>query len=253
MGQIFQQGQAYIKKYIAESVKWSKALIDPGKEEVSVQQAEMSIEELNLILLKLDQLCLSRQNEAVSVMVLEEMGSIIAMIRRVKVETKDPFAGILAVGNQLDIAWLRPKDIGATALLNKDATESCGLNAGTSGGVYGWLKSAAVADTSVVVIPTQTMAQYAGLIHLGAIDPVAVPKYNAITFTLSGIACPRQSMPFNLRKGFGDSDVPLIRYEKPVLVGPLKQQLVTVKPNISGDTKFEMLSLLVARAQDLTL
>lgn len=97
------------------------------------------------------------------------------------------------------------------------------------------------------------MVEEAAVIHLGAIDPVEVPKLESIRFTLAGIPAPAQSLPFNIRQGFANYSLPFVRFEKPVIVGPEATQLIDVYPNLSGDSKLQLLSLVIAKAQILTL
>jgi hypothetical protein len=251
MGLIYQSNKGLVTSFKEETTKWSKALIEPGKGEAEVKLAPLTSEEVNAILLKLDILASEKANPAIAAMIAEEMESILIAIRMVKSETKASFAGILGAGSNLDIKWLRPKDVGGS-LLNSAGTSSKGLYSGTSGGVYTWLNSF-TANTSDDLIPSQTMAEEAAVIHMGAIDPVEVPKIESIKFTLAGIASPAQSTPFNIRKTLGTEDLPVVRFEKPVIVGPEKTQAIDVMPNITGDSKFQLLSFLIARAQDLTL
>jgi len=169
----------------------------------------------------------------------------------VKDETKELFMGIQGLGSSLDMAWLRPKDVGATTLLNSAATAGLGLYNGTNGAVYTWLHSF-IAGTSSIIIPEQTTIEEAAVVHLGALDAVEIPKVNAITFTIQGVDSPTQSMPFNIRRSVGADSLPFVRFEKPIIVGPEKKQKVAVMPNITGDSKFQLLSLLIAKASSLT-
>jgi hypothetical protein len=251
MGLVYQATKGLIKAYPQESPNWEKALIEPGKGKAEVKLAPLSADEVEMILLKLDQLAMSTQHEGIAKMVAEEAESILIAIRNVKTEAKAAFAGILGAGANLDIMWLRPKDVGGS-LLNPAATASKGLYGGTSGGVYTWLNTF-TANTSAEIIPEQTMAEEAAVIHLGVIDPIEVPKINAIRFTLAGIPAPAQSTPFNIRSTFGSDTVPFVRFEKPIIIGPEKTQKIEVMPNISGDSKFQLLSLLIGKAEKLTL
>lgn len=250
MGLVLQNNEALIANYEEETITWNEALIEPGRPQAQLAQAKMSSDEVRRLVLKMDQMAMSRQHEGIAVMIAEEMASILAAVRRVKTETKEEFWGLLGAGANLDIAWLRPKDFGNT-LLNPLATASKGLYGGTSLSVYTWLHTF-VANTSDDILPTQIMSEESGMIHLGAIDPIEVPKLNMITFTLAGIPAPAQSMPFNIRRGFGIEEVPFVRFEKPIIIGPERTQLIEVMPNIAGDSKFQLLSLVIARAQDLT-
>lgn len=252
MGLVYQQAKGLIANYAEKTEVWTKALIEPGKAEASAKCAELTSAEVERILLKVDQLALSRQNEAIAVMLAEEMESILIAARMVKTESKAAFAGILGVGSQLDVMWLRPKDVGGSLLRGTADAGSLGLYGGGGGAVYTWLQTF-IADTSDDIIPEQSMAEEAAVIHLGLIDPVEVPKCNAIRFTLAGIAAPAQSLPFNLRKSFGTEDMPVVRFEKPIIIGPEKKQKIDIMPNISGDSKPQLLSLLFGQAQDLVI
>jgi len=253
MGVVYQKAKdaGWIKSYPEESVRWEKALIEPGRPEATVKAAALTAEEADRLFLKLDMLTQTTQHEGIAYMVAEEADSILLLVRMVKTQSKADFYGILGAGKNLDIAWLRPKGVGGP-LLNPAAATGKGLYGGTSGGVYSWQR-AFTANTSDDVIPEQTMAEEAGVIHLGAIDPIEVPKLNMIKFTLAGIPAPAQSLPFNIRKGFGVEYLPFIRFEKPIIVGPERKQKVEVMPAITGDSKFQLLTLLVAKAESLEL
>jgi len=233
-----------------EDIPFTEALIQPGQAEATVHAAALEPDEVERIILKLDQLAMSVQHEGIANMIAEEMDSILLAIRMVKTETKEPFMGLLGFGAALDLAWLRPKDVGGS-LLNPAGTAAKGLYGGTSGGVYTWLNTF-TANTAAEVIPEQTMAEEAAVIHLGAIDPIEVPKCNMITFTVAGIPAPAQSLPFDIRQTFSDNSVPFVRFEKPIIIGPEKKQKIEVMPYTSGDSKFQLLSLLIAKAEALT-
>lgn len=243
-----------VKNYLAETKEWSKALTAPGQAKASVELAALSAEEVDLILMKLDMLALNRQNPAITAMLAEEADSILTAVRMVKTETKEDFRGILGAGANLEIMWLRPQDVGGSIMRGTAAAGSLGLWGGAGAAVYTWLKTWGTGGTKETMIPSQKMAEEGAVVHLGAIDPIEVPKCTAIQFTLSGIPSPPQSLARNIRKGFGTEDVPVMRFEKPIIVGPEKTQLVEVNATTTGgDTKLQLLSLLIAKAESLTL
>jgi len=252
MGLVFQATKGLISSYSEETVSWKKALVEPGKAVTDVKCAPLTAEEVEMILLKLDQMAMSVQHEGIAKMVAEEAESILLAVRMVKDETKSPFAGILGAGANLDMMWLRPKDVGDSNSLNSAGTDNKGLYKGTSGGVLTWTHSF-TADTAAEIIPEQTMAEEAAVVHLGAIDPVEVPKVGAMKVTLAGIPAPAQSLPFNIRSAFGSQSVPFVRFEKPIIVGPEKTQKIELEPDITGDSKVQLMSLLIARAEKLTI
>lgn len=252
---VYQINKDLIKDYEAETIPWSKALIVPGQEKPSVTLAVLSKVEVEAILTKLDMLAINRQNPAISAMLAEEADSILTAIRMVKTETKEDFRGILGSGANLDIRWLTPRDVGDSNLLNSAGTASRGLWGGTSGQVITWLHtiSGSAYNASDNIIDEQKMVEEAGVIHLGAIDPIEVPKCNLATFKISGVASPAQALPFTKRSSFGTNLTPVVRFEKPIIVGPEKTQEIGIYTTADGDTKLELLSLLIAKAESLTL
>lgn len=247
---VYQHNTNLIKDYPEETREITNILIQPGQMATRQKLAGLIADEVDAILHKLDALAMSVMNEAVAIIVAEEAPGILLAIRMVKAESKESFAGILGTGRSLDIAWLRAKDIGGL-ILNPLATGSKGVH-GQSNSTTAWLYTH-TADTSTEIIPEQTMKEEAGVIHLGAMDPIEVPKLEAILFTLAGVPTPAQSLEFRVRKGFGNNEVAVARFEKPVIVGPEKKQKIEVEPYAAGDDKCQMLSLLIAMAEDLSL
>ena len=233
---------------------WGKALIEAGKAEAEVKVATLSPDEVDIILLKLDQLTMSTQHEGIAKMVAEEAESILIAIRMVKAETKAKFQGVLGSGANLDIMWLRPQDVGGAILRGTADAGNLGLWGGSGGAVFTWLHTWTTAGTSEVMIPEQTMAEEGAVIHLGAIDPIEVPKCNAMKVTLAGIPAPAQSLPFNIRQGFGNYSLPFVKFEKPIIIGPEKTQKLEINATVSGgDIKLQLLSFLIAKAEKLVI
>jgi len=251
MGIVFQANKGLIRDYIEETVKFPDALIEPGKPAAEVKLAPMSSEEVKRLLLKLDMISWEKVNPSVAAMVAEEASSIITAVRMVKTETKAEFMGMLGSGANLDITWLRPKHVGGP-LLNAPGATGKGLYGGTSGGVLTWTHTF-TGGTAEDIIPEQVMAEEAAVVHLGFIDTVSAPKVEAVQFKIAGIPTPAQPLAFNLRASIGTETLPLARFEKPVIIGPEKKQQVTVFPNISGDSSLQLLTLLVAKAESLSL
>jgi hypothetical protein len=239
------------------SFNWTSALIDSGKTAVALTLMGLSPDEVNAVCSKLDMIFRNPENQDIANMIAEEILNILAAIEAVKWQTQSSFGGILAQGTQLDIWPMRPKDVGG-ALLNPAATGSKGLYGGTSAGVFDWLKAALTGGTNTDYIPSQVMWQYAGMIHLGAIEKIQIPKIEGIQFTLGGVASPPQPCSRNYKKMWGvGREVSFTRFEKPVLIPPLKTQLVQVAPDgpatATNDSDFEMISLIIAQSQNKSL
>lgn len=251
MGLVYKANQHLIRHYDAGTASVDNALITPGQDKVVVKVAEVDAEEVQNLLQKIDAIANSYENEAVAVAYAETFPVVLTAMRMVKEEAKAPFKGIAASGTELDAAALIPENVGGGILCTESVTTNLGLYAGTAAGVYTWLKTVTTVGTAEAIIPTQTMSQYAAVVHIGAIDTVNVPKYNRMKFELSGVPTPAQSTIFNIRGVNGTA--PFVRFQKPVLVGPLKKQRMYVDPNIAGDSKFELMSILIAKADVLTM
>ena len=254
MGDVYRLTKNLATQYNKETIACPHALMTPGKTDTTKELAPLGPEEVNRILLKLDQMAMSRNHDGIANMIAEEMPAILYAIRLCKNETHSNFAGILAAGPELDLRWLRVQDIGATATLNAAATASKGAYGGTSAAVYTW-NAAFVAGTAAEIIPEQTSSEEMALIHLGIIDTISngITKINGIEFSISGQAAPAQCIDMAIRRGTGSEDLPFARFEKPIILGPETMQKIRLMPFISGDSKPQLLSILVARAQNLTL
>jgi hypothetical protein len=251
MGLVWQHNLGVIQAYPEETRKVSNVVIDMGKPDAEAKMAALSSDEAERLLRKLDVLAPSDMEPFIAKIVGENVEQIMTLVRMVKAEAKGEFLGHLGTGNALDIRWLRPKDVGGP-ILNSAAAGALGLYGGGGGAVFTWTQTF-VANTAQIMIPAQTMTEEAGVIHLGIIDPVDVPKCDAIQFFIATIPGPAQILPFNIREGFGTNQLPAVRFEQPVIIGPEKTQQVTVMPNLAGDSKLQLLTLVVARAQSMVL
>lgn len=250
MGEVYRVNQGLITSYPEQVVKWKDALLEPGKEEAEVTLAALSAAEVRLVLLKLDMLAMERNNQTIAMLVAEEVASILMAVRMVKANSKQSFQGLLGTGASLDICWLRPRHVGGL-ILNPIGAASKGVHNQTILTTYPWLFTHTAAAATDIV-PSQIMSEYAAVVHLGAIDPIEVPKIEAMQPYLAGIQAPAQSCEFRTSRQFGSpGDLPVVRWEKPIIAGPLKTQRIAVYPYASGDDKMQLLSLLIAQAQDL--
>jgi hypothetical protein len=253
MGRVYQYNKGLVRNWPEDgSFVVTEAVINPGQANAPVAVASFSAQESKTLLLKLDALCSNLNNSLISNLVAENAENVFVAVRMAKAQAKGVFAGILGAGTMLDIKWLRPKDIGG-AILSPASTSGTGLYGGTGAAVFTWLAST-TANNSKDLIPAQTMEQFASVIHLGAIEPIEVPKMTDITFTLGGQATPAESIGQNIKQflGTANNDIQVTRFEKAIIVGPLQSQYIKVMPGISGSTKFQLLSIICARIQELT-
>jgi hypothetical protein len=239
-------------------VDWTSALIDAGKAVTSLTVQSLTPDEVNAIISKLDMIYRAPEHQDLANMVAEEILNILCTVCAVKWQTQGSFGGILAQGTQLDIWPLRPLDVGGI-LLSPGApcvsANATGLYGASGTLAYTWTNGGVTAGTTVAIVPAQTMWQYAGMIYLGGFEPTAIPKISGIQFALAGSSCPPQPVTYSFHKNWGSVtfEPAFTRFEKPVIIPPLKQQTVTVVPDVTGSTDFELIALVVAQAQNKLL
>jgi len=250
MGIAYQTNKSLVRDYTEETAVIRDVLIEPGRPECSVKLAPLTALEADRILKKLDTLAMQALSPAIATILAEEAEPILVAVRMVKTETKEAFMGVLSAGSNLDICWLRAIHVGS-GIMNSAGTANCGV-CQQANCTRTWL-FAYVAGTEINLVPSQTMAEEAAVIHFGVYDPIDVPKLESIRFDIAGIPTPAQSIELRIRKAFGENETALARFEKPVIVGPEKRQLIRVYPYASGDDRAQLISLLITKAEDLTL
>lgn len=227
-------------------------LIDPSQQSPTFTMASLTADEVTTILKKLDSLAFGNSPQ-VALMLAEGAYAVIKAVQLVKAQSKQQFRGEFAQGAALDLRFLRAKDVGGV-ILNPAATVSLGLFQGTSAGVFSFLHSGGVVNTTYQLIPSQTMELYAAVVYLGFINPIDVPKVDAYQFTLYGVTVPAQSADFRLScKTFDSFEVPAVKMEKPVIVPPLGVQALNVIQTATGDDHTKPVAIVIARAQEMTI
>lgn len=232
------------------SGKLKDCLVNPSQAEPTFKLAGLSEDEVITILKKLDSFA-PGWSPQISLMFAEGAYAVIQAVRLAKYQSQQNFRGIFAQGGELDLRLLRPKDVGG-AIMSSGGTSATGLYAGTGAAVYTWLNTLVV-NTTANMIPQQTMLQWAAQVYLGFIDPIEVPPIEAIQFKLYTVSIAPQPADFKLIKTLDANEIPVVKLEKPIIIPPLGQQYLDIKPYRSGDSKIQPISVIVARAQDLTL
>jgi len=247
MGLVLEHLRDRVRSYPEKTVTLKNAVVTPGQDEVSIDVEAISEEEVKRLVTKLDVLANVRQNESIAAMVVNAWDAILTAVRWVKAKTAQEFKGIKAVGKQLDIVWLRPEDVGGS-ILNSASASNAYLYGGSSA-VYTWLNSF-TAGSSDDMIPEQKKKEEAACVHMGLIDTITAPSpVNRIKFKVSGQTTPAQSLALNHTDG---SALPFQEFELPIVVGPKQTQRVDVDAYITKDGRPELLTLLIAMAEDLT-
>lgn len=231
------------------------AMIDPGKESSSQALDELTTVEADRILLKLDNLASDKISETIARLVAMSADIIIDAVRMVKTQNHQPFMGFLGSGNMLDLKWLRPKDIGNPMLRGTAVAGNLGIYAQVplAAGTFTYLRTF-VENTAQNLVPLQTMSQFAAVVYLGFMDTIdGVSKITDVIYTSGGVAAPPHSLSASKKKLLGTSqDVAVMPLEKPIIVMPFRNQLISVNPGPAGDSRLEPIAFLIGQCQDFT-
>lgn len=203
--------------------------------------AEVSEEEVQEVVEKLDAQADDLLNPIVARMTALALSDIIALVRAVKDETKVEFQGMTATGNALDVQLSRPIDF--TRIAGNTGQVTWNQNR-TSTGAAAWIGTSA---------NEESLSENEGFIFLGAIDPVEVPKVGAFQFYRFGDAIgPAQATFLRDRRTFGDGSVPAFRFPKPIYMLPQATFYSQVYIEETGFDRLEPVSYHVSRRSDIT-
>ena len=258
MGYVYDtiSGKGWIRPRLGGEAIIDTAIKNTGVEASGESVNELTENEAKLIAMKLDRLAPVEFNPTVSKMVTRNYENICTMVQRIKHETSGVFRGMKAVGNDLDLLWLIPQMVGASAkFFNKTVTDSLGVygSARDADQYYIWEHSFTAAGTDEDIIPSQTMCEECACLHMGIADTMGIPKVDAIEFTIEGQPMPDQGLQ-QLKMAYKPYKLSAVamEFEYPVYVGPETTQLVEIEPTRDGgQDAIQLCTIVVAMAKDL--
>lgn len=258
--ELFKNG-SFVDMPAAMTIAVDDAIISPGKVAVNQAVAQMSGNQLANLVKKMDRIWRSDVSTPIADMIVEGLRPAITLVRIIAqaAQGSSEFAGILASGQQLDVWPLRPKDVGGV-FLNGNATAARGLYGGVSAGVFTWFNPAMVAGVVNAIIPAQTtsgQSPFGGLIIFGGIEKIYTPKIESVSLVLQGQpvgTVPAQPAAMTMKRTFGDdNDISIFWLEKPALITQNENFGVSIMPNVSGATNFELIAMMVGQVQSKVL
>jgi len=237
MGLIYDVGRAYIRDYPEQDVE-----IAP---QVTVRAGSLKAEDVNLLVRKLDKTAPSKLNPLVAEIVSDAIEDIILLVRLVAQAVRVGFRGMAATGRQLDINWIRAKDIVPYSISGKitwlvSDTEIPSAQGGSGTGTKTYK-------------PETTVGDEEGLIFMGFVDPIERPKVDAVRFSKAGVPMVPQTLNWNIRPGFGPENLPVAALERPVYVGPKQTYKIENFWFATGDDRLEPIGFIVKRAEAFAL
>jgi hypothetical protein len=193
--------------------------------------AALSAEEVTLFREQLEKI-MREVNPAVARIISANAETLINLVRRVKTETKSPFAGAAARGKELTIELCRPRWFTA---------------AGTT--ITTWLKTV-TAGTAYLISGTGdaaiTVPEEEGFAFLAFADPIDTPKAEAVQLEKGGDLYVPESLPWDLTEEY-----PVIPLKEPWLILPEDSYRINVRYNIAGSDKLQPIAFRVVKAETI--
>jgi len=198
-------------------------IIAGRKEKVGSLKAD----DVKQFVVQLEHLVHPQQSPVIHDIIARNAPLILDVIRIVNLETKQGFKGMAARAGELEINWVRPGTFGKTTWLTSY----------TSTGSNTWFSET-------------RLLEYEALIILGWIDPIEVPKIDAIYITKDGDPLPAQTMPWMAKNNFGTYQTPIVEQKLPLVVLPEHKFKIEVNVFATGDDKLEPIGFHIRRAED---
>ena len=200
---------------------------------------DLSADELKYLTEDLESLAEQQSNPLVANMIARNSPRILDLVRVVNAQSgcQQGYGGAGARGNALVVNPLRQGDVTIT---------------------HGWqVAITAIGATTWIGSSTSTIAMTVsslpvlGHIYLGFVDPIEVPKVDAVQLVKNGDPWPEEVLVFNWRHGFGSHSTPVHELKQPWIVPPGENYYIPLRYNRVGDDRLEPIAFTVKRASDI--
>ena len=213
-----------VKAYVPIQNYPEEEIVIAGRKE---KASALSSAEVQAFVTQLDAIIHSQQCPVVKDIIARNARLLLDAIRVVNINTKQGFKGFAARGSELEINYVRPKTFNKTT----------------------WLQSIASAGTVSWLAETKALEEEA-LVILGWIDPIEVPKIDAVLYTKDGDPLPAQTLPFEVRDAFGTIKTPVVEQKLPITVLPEHKIKIDMNAFATGDDKIQPIAFHIRKAAD---
>jgi len=201
---------------------------------VEMKLAGLREEETEALLNMIDKYLYANASDAVKTLVTENADLIIDLVRAVKAETKQEFAGPRARGNQLTIVDLTADQVtrvwGGTGA--KDFTYTA-----TSTGAVEYIGTESNPETT---------AEEEGILYLGFLEHAVTPKTNKILLTKNGDPYPYSNLCWDEQKDFFLAPIP-----EPYFIPPETSYYMKVNFFKTGKVEMKPVAFKVLQAKNV--
>jgi len=190
------------------------------------EKLELSRDEKETLAEELEREIAEQKTPLIAEMISKNKENIRGVIESVNAETKQGFGGMLADGKQLTCEWIRPDHFG------KDTWDRGTVASGTATFISG------------------TTAEDEGFIIFGWMNQQDKPVTNRLKFYKGTEETPVVSLPFRARDAYDSTETPVVKQQKPLLVGPEVNYEVDDARSVSGADSLQPLGFYVQTAEN---
>jgi len=189
------------------------------------EKIELSSEEKKILAEELEREIAEQKTPLIAEMISENKENIRGLIESVNSETKQGFGGMLADGKELTCEWIRPDHFGKST----------------------WDRGTVASGTTTFI--SGTTGENEGFIVFGWMNQQNKPVTNQLKFYKGTEETPVVSLPFRARKAYDATETPVVKQQKPLLVGPEVNYQVDDKRTVSGADSLQPVGFYVQTAK----
>jgi len=190
------------------------------------EKLELSRDEKEILAEELEREIAEQKTPLIAEMISENKENIRGVIESVNAETKQGFGGMLADGKQLTCEWIRPDHFGKST----------------------WDRGTVASGTATFI--SGTTAEDEGFIIFGWMNQQGKPVTNRLKFYKGTEETPVVSLPFRARDAYDSTETPVVKQQKPLLVGPEVNYEVDDARSVSGADSLQPLGFYVQTAEN---
>jgi len=190
------------------------------------EKLELEAEGKRILERELERAIADEKSPLITEMISENKENIRGVIEAVNQKTRQGFGGMLADGRQLTCEWIRPDHFGKST----------------------WDRG--VTASGVTTFISGTTAEDEGFIVFGWMDQQTKPPTNQLKFYKGTEETPVTSLPFRGREAYDETETPIVKQKKPLLVGPEVNYEVDDKRTVSGADSLQPIGFYIQTAED---
>jgi len=190
------------------------------------EKLELEAEGKEILARELERAIADEKSPLITEMISENKENIRGVIEAVNQKTRQGFGGMLADGRELTCEWIRPDHFGKST----------------------WDRG--VTASGVTTFISGTTAENEGFIIFGWMNQQTKPPTNRLKFYKGTEETPVTSLPFRGREAYNETETPIVKQKKPLLIGPEVDYEIDDARSVSGADSLQPLGFYVQTASN---